>query len=254
MNIPTDAEGIARGKHIVESYGLCVECHGENLAGDIMSEDPVFGKLAGSNLTAGRGGVGGTYSDIDFVRAIRHGVGSDGKPLVIMPAQHFNRFSDDDVGAIVAYLKDLPPVDNEEAKTGFGPLGRIFALFVGEALPARIIDHDAPRPVAPPAGVTKEYGEYLTEMCTICHGEHLSGGSVPGESGDAPKAPNLTLLVRANWTEDNFITVLRTGVNLSGKRLDPEMMPWNRFTNMTDDELQALWLYFSSLEQREFGE
>lgn len=135
--IPTDAESIARGRHIVESYGLCAECHGDDMGGDILSDDPVFGKLAPSNLTTGLGGKGDEYTEIDFVRAIRHGIGSDGKPLVIMPSQYFYKFSDDDIGAIVAYLKALPPVDNEDADTSLGPLGRIISLFDKEILPAR---------------------------------------------------------------------------------------------------------------------
>ena len=92
--------------------------------------------LAASNLTSGLGGKGREYTDIDFVRAIRHGIGKDRKSLVIMPSQYFNKFSDEDVGAIVAYLKSLPPVDNEDAHTSLGPLGRIIALFDTEILPA----------------------------------------------------------------------------------------------------------------------
>ena len=249
--IPTDAESIARGRHIAESYGLCVECHGDDLGGDILAEDALFGKLAPSNLTTGLGGKGGEYTDLTFVRAIRHGIGSDGKPLVIMPSQYFYKFSDDDVGAIVAYLKSLPPVDNEDADTSLGPLGRIISLFDSEILAARIIDHEATRPATPPVGVTKEYGEYLTTLCSVCHGEHLSGGEVPDP--DSPLAPNLTLLTRARWSEQDFFTALRTGVKRSGKQLDNEFMPWESLGKMTDDELGAIWLFLSSLETRRFG-
>ena len=158
VTVPTDDESIARGRHITESYGLCVECHGEGLGGDILEEDPVFGKLAPSNLTTGKGGKGGEYTDLTFVHAIRNGIGSDGKPLVIMPSQYFYKLSDKDVGDIVAYLKNLPPVDNEDAETSLGPLGRILALFSKEILPVREIDHEAARPASPAVGVTKEYG------------------------------------------------------------------------------------------------
>lgn len=217
-----------------------------------MSDDPIFGTLAASNLTAGRGGIGATYTDIDYVRAIRHGVGKDNKPLIVMPAQYFNKFSDADLGAIIAYVKSLPPVDNEPPRTSPAPPGRVFAFFAKEILPAREIDHDAPRPAAPEVGVTKEYGEYLSVMCTLCHGEHLSGGVVPGEDS-GPKAANLTVLARAKWLEQDFVKTLRTGVTKSGRQLDPEFMPWDRFANLTDDELDALWLYISSLETRRFG-
>ena len=196
--VPTDADSIARGRHIVESYALCVFCHADNLEGKVIDENPVFGTLAPPNLTSGRGGIVGTYTDIDYVRAIRHGVGRDGKGLFIMPSQHFNEISDEDLGEIIAYLKNLPPADNE-VELKLGPLARIIALVEPDFFPARLIDHDAARPPSPARGVTAEYGEYLTFMCTVCHGEHYSGGIVPGESS-APKAPNLTRLTQGGWS------------------------------------------------------
>jgi mono/diheme cytochrome c family protein len=250
VDVPTDDESIARGRHIVESYALCVECHGENMEGRVIEEDFLFGTFAPPNLTSGLGGRGGELSDVDYVRAIRHGVGRDGKGLFIMPSQHYNKLSDEDVGAIIAYLKNLPPVDND-VELKLGPLARIISLFEADFFPARLIDHNAEREPSPARGVTAEYGEYLTTVCTLCHGEHYSGGTVPGEP-DAPKAANLTVLTRAQWSEEDFIKVMRTGVNKSGKQIDPEYMPWDRFAKMTDDELKALWLFISSLEAREF--
>lgn len=249
--IPSGPAAVERGKHLVESIGLCVECHGENLAGDILEDDPVFGTLAPSNLTSGRGGVGGEYTDAQFVRAIRNGINKDGNPLAIMPSNYYNVINDEDVGAIVAYLKSLPPVDNEQAETKLGPLGRILTVVEKELLPAQIIDHDAPRPPSVPPGITREYGEYMTTVCAVCHGEHLSGGPVPGESSSAPKAANLTTLGQS-WSESDFVQVLRTGATPYGKQLDPEMMPWNRFNLLDDVELQAIWLFIRALEPREF--
>ena len=65
VEVPTDVESIARGRHIVESYALCVECHGENMGGKVLEEDPLFGTFAPPNLTAGLGGLGGELSDLD---------------------------------------------------------------------------------------------------------------------------------------------------------------------------------------------
>ena len=87
--VPTDDAAIQRGKHIAESYALCIGCHGDNLQGDILEDIPLVGNFAPTNLTRGRGGIGESYTDIDFVRAIRHGVGPDGKPLLIMPSEYF---------------------------------------------------------------------------------------------------------------------------------------------------------------------
>ena len=239
VTVPTDANSAARGEHIVRSYGLCVECHGEKLEGELLDEDPVFGRIAPSNLTGGLGGVGGDYSNADWVRAIRHGIGNDGKPLVVMPSQYFNKFSDQDLGDIVAYLKSLPPVDNDLAKTKMKFLGQIITVLDSEILPASMIDHEAPRPASPAKGVTKEYGEYLATVCMACHGEHLSGGPLPGEGGDAPVASNLTHLAVSDWSEADFDKAVRTGVT-PFRKLDQEFMPWETLANLTDDEVTAL--------------
>ncbi len=127
--VPTgNEEAVERGRHLTVVTGICTECHGENFQGDIIADDALCCRVVASNLTAGKGGIGGSYSDSDFVRAIRHGVGPDGKPLLIMPSNFFNNYNDDDLGAIIAYLKSLPPVDSELPTTTVGPLGRLFVL------------------------------------------------------------------------------------------------------------------------------
>ena len=255
--VPTDAASIAKGKHYVEAVGVCQVCHGQNLAGpDVdeckvvpctaFSDDPLFAKLMPSNLTSGRGGIGSVFTDEDYVRAIRHGIGLDGKSLLIMPSEVFNKISDEDLGAMIAYLKTLPPVDNDLDESRLAPLGRILAVFEGSLLPATQIDHNAPRAPSPVAGVTAEYGEYLAEVCTICHGERLSGGEVPGD--ERLKAADITSGgAPGSWTRSQFINTIRSGTTPQGNLLDPRFMPWNRFTQMTDDELDAIWLYLRSL-------
>ena len=126
--VPSGPEAVERGRHYVEAIVACGICHGDNLEGDILSEDPLFATLAAPNLTSGLGGIGSTYTDIDYVRTIRHGVKPDGTSVVLMPSQHFNRIGDDDLGAMIAYFKSMPPIDNELPATSLGPLGRIIAL------------------------------------------------------------------------------------------------------------------------------
>ena len=257
VSIPTDAASIARGKHYVEAVGVCQVCHGQNLAGPVIddckdvpcigfSDESIFGKIAPANLTSGLGGIGGSFTDDDYIRAIRHGIGMDNQALTIMPAEEYNRISDDDLGAIIAYLKTLPPVDNEVGESGLGPLGRTLASFVGGLIPASLIDHEAQRPQSPAVGVTAEYGEYLSNICTVCHGEGLSGSRVPGN--DRVKAPDITMNGDiGTWTKSQFIDTIRSGNTPRGNLLDPRFMPWNRFTQMTNDELDAIWLYLESL-------
>ena len=247
VSVPTDSASIERGKHFVEAVAACQVCHGENLAGGTMSDDPVFARIVASNLTSGRGGIGGTYSDIDYVRAIRHGVGKDGRGLPIMPSEAFNQFSDHDLGAIIAYLKSLPPVDNEVPESKLGPIGRIFATLDSSLFSVQLIDHAAPRAPAPSPGVTEEYGAYLATGCTVCHGQNLGGARVFIVEG-SPDSANLTSGGElGSWSESNFINTLRTGVTPEGKFLNPNFMPWNRFRLMTDDEIKAIWLYVRAL-------
>ncbi len=87
--IPADAASVERGRHIAQSYGICAECHGQNMAGRVVTDDPVFARMVGPNLTTGRGGIGSAYTDIDFVRSIRRGVKPDGKPIIFMPTEAF---------------------------------------------------------------------------------------------------------------------------------------------------------------------
>ena len=162
--------------------------------------------------------------------------------------------SDADLGAIIAFVKALPPVNNQLPETNLGPLGKVITLLDSALLTGSIVDHTAPRPSEPTPGVTVEYGKYLATICTVCHGKHLSGGTVPGEGGDTPLALNLTPNGSVvSWSESDFINTLRTGVTPGGGQLDNEFMPWQHFKDMTDDELKALWVYIQSLPPREFG-
>jgi len=96
-------EAIERGRYLY-SFS-CAGRHGEDLGSTPFFDQPPIGTIPASNLTAGQGGVGATYGTGDYVRAIRHGVNSSGKPLVIMPAQAFWRYSDEDLAAVALGLQ-----------------------------------------------------------------------------------------------------------------------------------------------------
>jgi mono/diheme cytochrome c family protein len=246
--IPMDAAAIERGRDWVVPY--CTGCHGEDLSGTVIFDDPSLGLIQASNLTSGQGGVGGTYGDADWVLAIRHGVGADGRPLLIMPSGDFYYFSDGDLGEIIAYAKSVPPVDSETTAYTLTPMARILLTMgaFGDVLTAETIDHSGPRPSAPEPGVTLAYGEYLvnTSGCRTCHGVELSGGDPPNP--ESPPGPNLTPGDElADWSETDFIQTIRTGVSPHDHELDPEFMPWDSIAKHSDDELKAIWLYLSSL-------
>lgn len=246
LTIPTDDASLAVGKHWAEMH--CQGCHGEDLSGGPFFEDPALGIVDAPNLTSGKGGLGATNTDADWVLAIRHGIKADGTSVFIMPSNDFYYLSDADLGSIIAYLKTVPPVDNETRPRSFQTFAKILYAVgaFGNLLYAETIAHDV-RPSAPAVGVTPEYGEYLANAhgCKSCHGEALSGAQ-PAEPG-APLAPNLTPGGElATWTEADFMNTLRTGVTPSGHELG-ESMPWQGLGKMTDDELKAVWLYLQAL-------
>jgi len=249
VSIPDDAASIERGAYLYAAS--CAGCHGDDGAGKVILEDPALGYIPGTNLTDGQGGVGSAYSDMDFVRAIRHGVDSEGKPLMIMPARSYWYFSDQDLGAIIAFVNAAPSVDNDLGDKNLKPMGRILLALgaFGDILTAEVIDHSGPRPSAPEQGVTVEYGEYLvnTGDCSTCHGPDLAG--MQGPEPGAPFSPNLTPGgVLAIWTVEEFIETMHTGTTPYGKELNPDFMPWKSIAKMTDDDLTAMFLYLQSLD------
>jgi mono/diheme cytochrome c family protein len=249
VTIPTDAASLERGKHIVTS--TCVGCHGGNLAGRVMIDAPIA-YIESANLTGGKGGIGAAYSDADFIRAIRHGVDNQGKPLLIMPARAFYYFSDTDLGAIIAYVKSVSPVDREMKDYTIPVLGKML-ISAGklDIISAEGIDHTAPRPTAPAVGESVAYGDYLvrTRDCRACHGADLTGGSIPG-SNPPIVAPSLAPAGDlGSWKASDFITTLRSGVRPNGVALKSDM-PWKEFSQSSDAELQAMWVYLQSLQPR----
>jgi cytochrome c553 len=254
VTIPTDAASIARGEHIA-TIRICRQCHTEALSGQAVSV-PGLLSLAIPNLTSGAGGVGAANTDEDWIRAIRHGVGHDGRGLALMPSRVFYYLSDDDLGALIAYLRRLPPVDNEMPPTDLGPLGRAMlplGLLPPEIVPnVTVIDHSAPRPVAPRPGVTVDYGRYLATTCTLCHGPDLNGQTVQF-AGPPVLTPNLTPAGELGfWSQTDFIATLHTGATPGGRQLG-DSMPWKYLGRMTDEELSAVWLYLQSLPALEQG-
>ena len=254
ITIPGDQASIARGGHIA-TIRMCRHCHLDDLSGQTAGA-PIIVTLSVPNLTPGAGGVGAVNTDDDWVRAIRHGVGNDGRGLVLMPSKVWYYLSDEDLGALIAYLKSLPPVDRELVPTDLGPAGRVM-LALGQLPPeiypnVTVIDHAGPRPVAPQPGVTVEYGRYLGTTCTLCHGASLNG-QIVREGGNEFLALNLTPGGEVgSWSEEDFIRTLRTGITPGAHQMT-DFMPWKSFGQMTDDELSAVWMYLQSLPPLEQG-
>jgi mono/diheme cytochrome c family protein len=210
-----------------------------------------LGIVYSSNLTSGRGGIGSTYNDQDWARAIRHGLRPDRTSLLVMPSEAYAHFSDQDLSAVISWLKQVPAVDREHGESKLRIVGR--TLLAANKLPfltAENVTGAAERASVEP-GVTVEYGKYLatTGGCNGCHGPDLAGGLEIGPPGSPPSS-NLTPAGIGSWSESDFFRALREGKRPDGTDIDP-VMPWRFSGRMTDDELRAIWLYLQSVPAKE---
>jgi mono/diheme cytochrome c family protein len=256
VSVPDDEAAIARGERLVKALAGCEGCHGEDLGGMVLLDDPAVMTFYGPNLTAGKGGAGARFIEEDWVRAIRHGVHADGKPLLLMPAQNYRWMTDEDLGALLAYIGTLPAVDNEVPEPRLGPMGYLLALTERAMVPATLFDHTERPASALEPGVTVAYGGYLVALgtCRDCHGEDLNGRELPAVLNEPP-ARNLTPAGQlALWSEEDFIQAIRTGITPEGHELrEPMAGVITVLQQQTDDELAAIFLYLQSLPPREFG-
>lgn len=244
--IPSGAAAVERGRHLAMSRG-CVDCHGKDFGGEKVMDNGAMGRIYGPNLTSGAGGLAG-YRDEDWVRAIRHGVMRDGRGVFLMPADEYAHLSDADLGALVAFMKTLPPVNRERVPITPGPITRMLLATGKMKIPATQIDHANLKPPTIAPGVTVEYGRYIAVACMACHGPNFSGGKIEVGPPDWPPARNLTPHATgdlAKWTEQDFVRAIREGKRPDGAALNPAMP--RGFAAMNDEELGALWRFLKSL-------
>ena len=248
INISDDADAIERGGYLYAAN--CAGCHGGTLGGKAVVDDPAIGLIPAPNLTSGEGGVVTNYTDVDYVRAIRHGVAPDGTALMVMPSKAYWHYSDEDLGAIIAFLKSAPSVNNDPGEVNIRFMGKLLMSVgaFGDVFSAEVIDHTGTRPVTPERSVSAAYGEYMviTGDCANCHGADLGGSQSP-EPG-SPFSSNLTTGGNlANWSASDFIETLRSGTTPEGHILDANYMPYEDTSRLNDDDLTAMFLYLQSL-------
>ena len=258
-------ERLERGRYLAVARHSCIVCHSER---DLKSPGapPVEGRegagvvwaleqmpwLTAANLTPdGETGIG-NVSDDAIARVIREGIGFDGRALFsLMPYQEFRRIPDEDVAAIVVYLRSLPPVRNPLPKTRL-------------PFPLSIVMRAVPEPVAAPVpapdlSTPEKRGEYVlrTSACHHCHTPMTGGGRLlmeldmaGGRSFPTPEgtiaATNVTLDATglANYDEATFVTVMKTG---KLGTLHP-IMPWAAYQHLDDADLEAMWAYLRTLK------
>lgn len=252
--VPGDEATLARGKYLFASRG-CGGCHGPNGAGRVFIDAP-DGSMRVRAPNISPGGVVAKYTEADWVGAIRHGVKPDGRPLFIMPSEDYNRFTDADVAAIVAYARTLPAVQGGAAEfTVPLPVKAMVAFgFIRDA--AAKIDHSLPPAQPVPEGVTLEHGRYVANMCVGCHGEKLAGGRIPGGPPDWPPASNLTpgtgSVLSVYDKPEKFKAMFRSGKRPNGTAI--AVMPFDTLRAMNDTDVDAVYLYLKSLPPQPFGE
>ena len=253
--VPADAASLDRGRYLFKSRG-CAECHGADGAGRVVIDDGKGFLVKSPDITRGPGGVVAAYRDIDWVRTIRHGVKPDGRPVFIMPSEDNARLTDEDTGALVAYLQSLPPAPGAGAVKQVPAVVRALygAGMVRDA--AEKIDHRLPPARGTLHDGSPAQGAYVATLCVGCHGEHLSGGPIPGAPPAWPAAANLTpgtgsALARYP-DERRFVAMLRSGRRPDGTPVSG-VMPFATLAAIDDEDASALYRYLRTLPPVEGG-
>lgn len=249
--VPEGPAALVRGRYLYESRG-CADCHGANGGGRQFADSgPV--QLAGPDIT--RGGRSAGYRSEDWARAVRHGVAPDGRPLRVMPSEDYNRLTDADLGALVAYVQSLPPQQGRAAVLQLPLPARLLYGFGVLDDAADRIDHGRPTETPVPEAVTLQHGRYVAQMCIGCHGPGFAGGGVPGAPPDWPAAANLTpgeAGVMSRYPDAaSFARMMRTGLRPDGSRV--AVMPVEALSKINDTDLEAMRLFLASLPPRPAG-
>ncbi len=255
---------LERGKYLVTGIAACGNCHSSRtpegelvasmeLAGNFVIEEPGFRAYAPNITPDTRTGIG-SWTDVEIIRAVREGVRRDGQVMGPPMAFPFYRdISDNDMRAIVAYLRSVPAIENE--------------------VPRSTYTMQLPPNWGPPVGVVPDvprddvvaYGEYLVRPlghCTHCHTPLVKGQldfSRLGAGGNlfrkplgyafAALASNITQhpqLGIGEWSDDEIRKVITTGINRSGRQLLP-FMGFSFYANISDEDLDAIVAYLRTI-------
>lgn len=248
LTIPDDSVSIEHGRRVFSIRG-CTDCHGENAAGRIVESGVLTGVIVAPNLTPGEGSAINDYSTSDIARVIREGVKPNGKSVVLMPSHKFHVIHKRDIESLIAYLRNVKPVDRSLPATRLHFPIR-FYYFINRELalfPANMIRRPVEFPDIDPDNRI-EKGRYLATACVGCHGHHLKGGPIPGTPPYWPEAPDLTSTGNLkNWTKEQFTRTMKEGITPEGRHINEEYMPWTSVGQLTEEEFGFLWDYLQTL-------
>lgn len=257
---PAPTPSLERGRYLVEGPAHCFMCHSDvdwrregfpPVAGSEGGGQSPFCEenlpwLVAPNISPDPETGAGRWSDVQLARAIRQGVGHDGRTLFpMMPYGNFHTMADGDLDAVIAYLRSIPPVRKAQPPSRLPP-----------PVKASLLPLPPPGAVAPPDPADRvAVGAYLARLanCTGCHTPPgrtdlawAGGLNLRGPFGDVHSV-NLTPDPSGIpwYTEEQFLKVMHTG-DVGGRRLNP-IMPWGYFRKMTDDDLKAIYAYLKTL-------
>jgi mono/diheme cytochrome c family protein len=240
---------IERGRYLAHGPAHCISCHGNDFSGGRSIELGALGTVVAPNITSDPAAGIGALSDDALVRILRYGISRSGRPLV--PLMSFSDLADEDLQAILSYLRTVPAVSRPAPEHRLSLLGTVGVNFflVREG------------PSAPPAArlaptQTASYGRYLAHTlanCAGCHtqrskltgvfvGPPLGGGMSFDELEGTFVAPDLRQIAAA-LDEREFIARFRS----RGRAQDPSPMPWEAYARMTDNDLGAIHQYLRTL-------
>jgi mono/diheme cytochrome c family protein len=261
----TNQSRLMRGKYLVDGVARCFGCHsdadwskpgappmaGREGAGHIWS-DQDLPWLVAPNITPDKETGAGNWSDDTLARAIREGIGHDGRALIpMMPYQSYREMSDEDLASVIVYLRTVPAVRNQLPTTK-------------PPFPLNFLNQNVPQPVssvpAPDQSTPVKRGSYLIKMaaCADCHTPQENGQPIPGmefAGGFLLHEPKGDL-VSANITPapsgigyyngTTFIQALRMGK--VGARPLRSSMPWYFYGRIADDDLESMFAYLQTLK------
>lgn len=261
-----DSQVIARGRGIVLGPSHCVDCHSTvrnvdsvlrlgqepDLSGGFKF-DFALGVFHTPNLTPDTATGLGRLTDGEVARVLRHGVHKNGE--AVLPFMPYQNMTDEDLTAVISYLRSLKPVHNAVPANQYSLMGNAVKAFLMKPTgPTQAVLKSLPR------DTTAAYGGYLTTTlgaCIGCHtkrdptgayaGEPMAGGTVFEEEGHPTLvSPNLTPHPSGRiwgWSQADFVKRFR-----AGRAIPYSHMPWEAYGRMSDNDLKAIYNYLKSLK------
>lgn len=235
------------GERIYAVRAGCIDCHGGDLAGREFINDGAMGVFHGANITPA---FLKDWSDDDIAIAIRQGIHKDGRSLNGMPSMDYVGLSRGDLAALIKYIRSVPENATPTPAQKFGPVGATLGAFgkLPLAFPAEFLQGEIPFSDKPAEAPTVEFGRYLAQSCTGCHGADFKGGPIPGGDPNWPPALSLRLGDKPQWSESSFKRTLADGVSPTTGQPMRLPMPVELLKQFNDTEVQALWAFFSTLK------